>query len=876
MVVIVANVTAKNENGSKEVVVKAAKGIEQDITGLLSTLSTINGDLAEIKAQNRWAIAFYKELNTNTINDCMNRLSTALERFKLANDLRDSELLQELRTRLGRLADKVDDISKDIKHVYTKVDNLADDFEEFKEIYKRSATQTPSETIARQQIPLKPEIFYGRDALVNDIAQLLVKEETSRVCILGPGGMGKTSVSLAVAESWLILERFLHAPVWVPCIGATSAALFLEILYTQLQVPGDKQVTFEKIVSELTISHDPRLIILDNFETPMTASDGTQKQVEDVLRKLAELSHVAFLVTMRGSHPPCHNAIKWQSRNIQPTDEEACLRIFHEINPSSKDDPDVSRLLSALGRMPFAVTLMANLGEDGQSTAKDLLDAWSESGPDMLSENREQSMNRSITLSIDGDLIRGSPNASLLLSTLSLLPAGTTKVNLHWWAPMLKKSMIPSAIATLSKAGLLVENKRQGSDTPVLFVVPVVQSFMQHNRIDDDLRRQIHSSCCQFVLDHACRYDDSAFPVKSKALVAEDTNIQSILLGPRTTQDAQSSDKAMVLEALMAFNWHRCDTKPNIEIASYAVTVAEASGIASYIASTVWCLGRSYYQLGPFHLSYEHLQKAYQIFDTLPPGDPNLQQLGGLCGIDFADAARLVLEDSDRLISLALDVEKKCASLSGDIHGRSLVFVGMVLLEAQRSEEALSYLNRGRVMLGNSANLAAAYQVLARLHYGESQLSEALKDIQEAWKQAEMSGSDYIQGVVSLDFGVILFSTNRHTEAWQRIKTALVKATLVGNWYVVALALEYMGYGYLLRGDYQNAYEAYEASAEKYRSTIDGWVEGSCTDNMTRIKEKLTKPDAPIGFYRPSQDTDKTPFYPLVQIPVDDVPIQHI
>ena len=37
---------------------------------------------------------------------------------------------------------------------------------------------------------------------------------------------------------------------------------------------------------------------------------------------------------------------------------------------------DVSRLLAALGYMPFAVTLMAKLGLEGQSTAKDLLENW--------------------------------------------------------------------------------------------------------------------------------------------------------------------------------------------------------------------------------------------------------------------------------------------------------------------------------------------------------------------------------------------------------------------------------------------------------------------------------------------------------------------
>jgi hypothetical protein len=37
----------------------------------------------EINAQNRWIQALYKELNMNTLEDCIDRLSTALERFKV-------------------------------------------------------------------------------------------------------------------------------------------------------------------------------------------------------------------------------------------------------------------------------------------------------------------------------------------------------------------------------------------------------------------------------------------------------------------------------------------------------------------------------------------------------------------------------------------------------------------------------------------------------------------------------------------------------------------------------------------------------------------------------------------------------------------------
>jgi len=718
-------------------------------------------------------------------------------------------------------------------------------------------------------MPLKPEIFHGRDDFVKDIARSLLREETSRICILGPGGMGKTSVSLAVVELPVIKERFPGGNcVWVPCIEATSANLFLEILYIQLQVPGDNQVTLEKIISELNASKEPRLILLDNFETPWNAPGGTQKQVSDILRKLAMLSHVAILVTMRGTYPPC-DTIEWQSHTIQPTDKAACRRIFHDINQSSKNDPNVDRLLAVLGHMPFAVTLMANLGKRGKSTAKELLETWYTSGTDMLSvtNSPEKSMNRSISLSVDSEFVKQDADALLLLAILSLLPAGTTKQNLRWWGTSVK--MVPSAIATLSDAGLLVENKWANSSSPVLFIVPVVQSFMQQQgRISEKIRKQVQSSCCEYVLAHACRCDDPTFPKYSRALAVEDTNIQSILFSSPTLQHIVSSD--ITMEALIAFSWHRCDTKPNLEIADHAVAAAKASGVLRYIASAVWCLGQTYAHLSDYHSSYAHLREAYRLFNSLPLGEVELQRLGGQCGIDLVDTARLVLQDNDEIVSLARDVETKCATISDNIiRGRSLVFLGVVLQEAQQPQEVLRYLDRARTILeaaGSTYNLAEAYQITSWVHSREGRLPEALDVIEEAWKHAQFSENVYMQAYISLDFGRFLFDADRDAEAWEYIKISLTKASYIGDRLLSAQALEYMGYGYLRRGDYQSAYGAYEAAAEKYLGTIYANTSGErCKDNMAGIKKKQENTARVIGFRRHGADVDDTLFYPPFQ-----------
>ena len=195
--------------------------------------------------------------------------------------------------------------------------------------------------------------------------------------------------------------------------------------------------------------------------------------------------------------------------------------LFTVASIHSENDPDVGRLLGILGYMPFAVTLMARLAKEGMSTAKELIAAWLENGPDIFPDHYEQNMNRSISLSIDSNLLKQNPQALLLLNILSCLPAGTSKATLRWWVPALHSSMVPSAIATLSKTGLLLENRRQDFDSPVLFVLPVVQSFMQqHGRIGKEIRQNIQSSCSQYILDHVRRQNNPTLS-KLKALAAK-------------------------------------------------------------------------------------------------------------------------------------------------------------------------------------------------------------------------------------------------------------------------------------------------------------------------------------------------------------------
>jgi ATP-dependent Clp protease ATP-binding subunit ClpA len=121
---------------------------------------------------------------------------------KLANDLRNSDLLQELHVRLTNMTQK---IANKVDGVHVELKNI----KEFLAETRRSATLRSSDTVY-QQMPLKPGVFQGRDEIIEEITHLLMKEETSRICILGPGGMGKTSVSLGIVYIvYMLISAFV-------------------------------------------------------------------------------------------------------------------------------------------------------------------------------------------------------------------------------------------------------------------------------------------------------------------------------------------------------------------------------------------------------------------------------------------------------------------------------------------------------------------------------------------------------------------------------------------------------------------------------------------------------------------------------------------
>ena len=154
---------------------------------------------------------------------------------------------------------------------------------------------------------------------------------------------------------------------------------------------------------------------------------------------------------------------------------------------------------------------------------------------------------------------------------------------------------------------------------------------------------------------------------------------------------------------------------------------------------------------------------------------------------------------------------------------------------------------------------------IASVHYHENRLPEAVDAAKEAWKLSDYEAHSLVnQAQISFLLGMILFSANRDTEAWEYMEICLTRNLELGNRRDSAITLEYVGYGYLRRGDYLNAYGAYKAAAESYLGTIDEDPYcAKCKDIMAKIDDMQKNPELNVGFERPRRDNNwPSLFYP--------------
>ena len=237
---------------------------------------------------------------------------------------------------------------------------------ELKPVSAEKKTAQPEETAPKHNLPIHLTAFVGREKERDEICRLLARNRL--VTLIGPGGIGKTRLSLQTGQS--LLRHYPNGVWFIPLESLTDEELVPQTVASYFGIAEQPEQTIvESLVNGL--QNKTLLLILDNCEHLL---DACAQLAETLLRKGPNVRILATsreILRLRGEAsyyvPPL--AIP-QSHDTQSIDELAsyeAVQLFAEraslVVSSFKITQDnagtIVKICNRLDGIPLAIELAA-------------------------------------------------------------------------------------------------------------------------------------------------------------------------------------------------------------------------------------------------------------------------------------------------------------------------------------------------------------------------------------------------------------------------------------------------------------------------------------------------------------------------------------
>ncbi len=216
-------------------------------------------------------------------------------------------------------------------------------------------------------LPIPPTPLVGREKELTAIEGLVRRETVRLVTLIGPGGTGKTRLSLQVAMD--VLEDFRDGVYFVDLSPITDAEL---VVATIAQALGVREQGSRPLLDLLKdyLREKQLLLLLDNFEQVIPAA----KVVAELLgaaRKLKVLVTSREVLHLRGEHdyavPPLEVPHGRPLPPLERLTQYEAVRLFIEraqavkadFEVTSENAPAVAEICYRLDGLPLAIELAA-------------------------------------------------------------------------------------------------------------------------------------------------------------------------------------------------------------------------------------------------------------------------------------------------------------------------------------------------------------------------------------------------------------------------------------------------------------------------------------------------------------------------------------
>ena len=685
----------------------------------------------------------------------------------------------------------------------------------------------PPAGFSKVNLPNPGDIFVGRQIEQRRIARALRGGDARCIMILGPGGIGKSSLAARAVEQ---SEEHFHATLSIDCRSTPTAEQILLEVGTFLILNGNdrfNQVIEAPLETKQKIEYLPQilnavrsryLLIFDNFEDMLDPRGEPHTIKDELIRHLLEtltinLRESRVIVTSRLDFVFTRDN-RYQG-NILPVTLSDLTRMetFRLIGniPSLSTATNEEKLLihEKAGGSPYIIDLVAARAKD-VSVGSVLLDIK--------------------------ELQKEFVETTLLNKLYEWLPDDTTK-EFFRRASVYRRPVNQDFLVAMGgdddRIGYLLHKSllcRFSGDLYVMHTNTRSYASDLHEQIDGasgvkeaqitaaqmylsagveemgDLKHILES---RWFFYSAGKYDTAGEMVQGMTEPLYRWGFIDLVreLNEETAETATGTVKAAALHHLGIIHLDQGRYDEAVTMYQESLKMKEELGDRSGIASTLGQLGNVHYVQGRYDEAVKMYQEGLKIFEELGNRSGIASTLGQL-GMIHQDQGRY-----DEAVTMYQE-SRKIAEELGDkrVIAITLGQLGMIHQDQGRYDEAVTMYQESRKIaeeLGDKRVIAITLGQLGMIHQDQGRYDEAVTMYQESRKIAEELGDKRVIADTLHQLGMIHHVQGRYDEAVKMYQKSLKMKEELGDKRVIAATLGQMGRIFQAQGNYKEALRSY-------------------------------------------------------------------